>query len=539
MLSTTKLYLSTAILSTFALSAMAQQSVVPTAMLDDTFLVKTQNERPNQEPSIFRPIQEKNTQQRLNELKKRFGHSPNIIVILLDDVGWGDLGVYGGGVATGAATPNMDRMAKEGLQLMNAYSQPSCTPTRATILTGQLPIRTGLLRPMLPGEGSHERGIDPSTTLPQKLKNAGYITQAIGKWHLGTAKEAQPQNVGFDDYYGILTSSDDYTAWRESWRNPELMLDPVRKAWAAEAETMAIVQASKGQEAKQVFPINNDSIRLVDEKLTNKAINFITEMKGSKKPFFLYMGARCCHNDNYPHPDFAGKSLAKYPYKDALVEIDYRVGQIRTALEKSGQLENTLIILTSDNGPFTEAFPDTGFTPFRGAKATSYEGGVRVPGIAFWPGVIKPGRVSEGLFDLTDIYATSLGLAGASEQMPNDRYMDTIDQSSFLLADNGKSRRRIQYYWANDNFMGIRIAEYKLLVKEQSFNLSDTWPQMSPFQGTAQPLLYGGKIFNLLIDAKEENAMAPLKQPQIPVLKEAVMRHLETMKKYKTPVPFR
>jgi len=123
--------------------------------------------------------------------------------------------------------------------------------------------------------------------------------------------------------------------------------------------------------------------------------------------------------------------------------------------------------------------------------------------------------------------------------MPSDRYMDTIDQSSFLVADDGKSRRRVQYYWANDNFMGVRIAEYKLLVKEQSFNIPDTWPQASPFQGTAQPLLYGGKIFNLLIDPKEEHAMAPLKQPQIPVLKEAVMRHLETMKRYKTPVPFR
>ncbi len=539
MLSTPKRYLCSMILTAIAFSASARQPIAPTAMLEDTFLSKTKAERPNQEPAIVRPLQEQTTQQRLADLKKRFGHAPNIIVILLDDVGWGDLGVYGGGVATGAATPNMDRMAKDGLQLMNAYSQPSCTPTRASILTGQLPIRTGLLRPMLPGEGTHERGINPSTTLPQKLKDAGYTTQAVGKWHLGSAKEAQPQNVGFDHYYGILTSSDDYTAWREPWRNPELMYDPARKAWAAEGEIMAIVQASQGQEVKPVFPIDNNSIRFVDEKLTDKAVSFIADMKGSKKPFFLYMGARCCHNDNYPHPDFTGKSLAKYPYKDALVEIDYRVGQIRTALEKSGQLENTLIILSSDNGPFTEAFPDTGFTPFRGAKATSFEGGVRVPGIAFWPGVIQPNRVSEGLFDLMDIYATALTLAGASEHMPTDRYMDTIDQSSFLLADDGKSRRRVQYYWANDNFMGIRIAEYKLLVKDQSFSNPDTWPQMSPFQGTVQPLLYGGKIFNLLVDVKEENAMAPLKQPQIPVLKQAVMQHLETMKKYKPPVAFK
>ena len=485
---TARLFMHTALVAALTVPAGAQQGAAPKdapTATDDTFLAEPVAAKPNLEPAIARPAQEKAAGERLAALKQRFGHPPNIVLVLMDDVGWGDPGVYGGGVAVGAATPNIDRLAREGLQLMNTYSQPSCTPTRATIMTGQLPIRTGMLRPMLPGEGAGGRGIDPKATLAQKLKEAGYVTRAVGKWHLGAFTEAQPQNVGFDHYYDILTSSDDYTAWREPWRNPDLIHDPARKDWASKGEVMAIVEGRSGEEAKPVFPIDNDSIRRVDEQLTNHAVRYIKSSKDSERPFFLYFATRGAHNDSYPHPDFAGKSLAKYPYKDVIVELDYRIGQLHAALERAGQLENTLLFITSDNGPFAEVFLDTGYTPFRGAKGSSYEGGVRVPGIAYWKGTIKPGRVSAGLFDLTDLYATSLALAGAADRVPGDRYIDSIDQSSFLLADEGASRRRAVYYWASDAFMGVRIAELKLMVKDQVYQHDDTWPRMSPFQGTA------------------------------------------------------
>jgi arylsulfatase len=218
---------------------------------------------------------------------------------------------------------------------------------------------------------------------------------------------AQPQNVGFDDYYGILTSSDDYTAWREPWRNPDLVNDPVRRAWAAEGETMAIVEGHAGEAAKPAFPIDLDSIRYVDEKLTDKATDFIASRAKQKNPFFLYFCTRGAHFDNYPHPKFAGKSPGRYPYRDVIVELDYRVGQVVEALRASGQLENTIILLASDNGPFAETFPDMGHTPFRSAKGSAYEGGVRTPMIASWPGVIAPGRVSHGHVDLKDVFASS------------------------------------------------------------------------------------------------------------------------------------
>jgi len=516
--------------------AMSQTSVE--AETDDTFLATTVADRPNMEPAMDRPEQVESGRQRLAALRKQLGQPPNIVVILLDDVGYGDLGAYGGGSTVGAATPNMDELAAGGIRFTHAYSQPSCTPTRATIMTGQLPIRTGLIRPMLPGEGTSARGLDPKTTLPAKLRQAGYVTEAIGKWHLGEFKEAQPQNVGFDHYFGILTSSDDYTAWREQWRNPDLIHDPARRKWAAEGEVMAIVEGATGEEAKPAFEITNDTIRFVDEQLTNAAIEFIESRAKDVQPFFLYFATRGAHNDSYPHPDFLGKSLAKYPFKDVMVELDYRVGQIREALADAGKLENTIIFLASDNGPFMETFPDRGVTPFRGGKGSSYEGGVRVPTIVFWDGVIAPGQVKTGLFDLIDVYATALSLAGASDAVPSDRYIDSIDQASYLLGENARSMRRAEYYWASDTFMGLRVAEFKLLVKEQQYEHTDTWPAISPFQGMVSKALYGGKLFNLLLDTQERHAMLPLKQPQVPVLFQTMNRHLATFKTYPAAVPF-
>jgi arylsulfatase len=252
--------------------------------------------------------------------------------------------------------------------------------------------------------------------------------------------------VGFDDYFGILTSSDDYTAWREPWRNPDLANDPARRAWASEGETMAIVEGHAGEVAKPAFPIDLDTIRYVDEQLTEKATSFITSRAQQTNPFFLYFCTRGAHFDNYPHPQFAGKSPGRYPYRDVISELDYRVGQVVEALRAAGQVENTIVLLASDNGPFAETFPDMGHTPFRSAKGAVYEGGVRTPMIVTWQGVIKPGRVSDGLFDLMDVFASSLTLAGRKDLVPTDRYIDSVDQSGFLLADYGESARRAEYY---------------------------------------------------------------------------------------------
>ena len=505
----------------------------------DGFLAKTVAKAPNREPVIVLPGQDKEAQAKLAQAHARFGKAPNIVVILFDDVGWGDFGVFGGGAAVGAPTPNIDRLAQGGLRLTSAYSQPSCTPTRSSLLTGRLPVRTGLLTPFLPGEGSGSSGLNGEITIASLLRKAGYTTQAIGKWHLGESPQAQPQNNGFDNYYGTLTSSDDYTAWREPWRNPDLANDPARRAWAAEGETMAIVEGNTGQDAKPAFAIDNETIRYVDEKLNDRATAFIAAQARAKNPFFLYYCTRGAHNDSYPNPRFQGKSPARYPYKDVIVELDYRVGQVVDALKKSGQLDNTIIVLASDNGPFAETFPDTGSTPFRGAKGSAYEGGVRSPVIVSWPGVIAPGRVSDGLFDLMDIYATSLSLAGQPGLVPADRYIDSIDQTGFLLADEGQSARRAEYYWVNNTFMGVRVGEFKFLRHDQNMQTGDTWPAISPFQASLSDSAYGGKMFDIYIDPKEEHALTPLKQPQIPVVAAAMKAHMATMKAFPPKVPIK
>lgn len=513
--------------------------IAPPPRPTDGFLAKTVRPAPNREPVIEHPQDRAAANAALARAKQKFGHAPNVVMILMDDVGWSDFGAFGGGAAVGSPTPNIDRLAANGLRLTSAYSQPSCTPTRASILTGRLPVRSGLLKPYLPGENNAAAGLNGEVTLAQLLKQAGYTTQAIGKWHLGGAPASQPQNVGFDDYYGTLTSSDDYTAWREPWRNPDLVNDPARRAWAADGEIMGIVSGKPGDAAKLAYPIDLDTIRFVDEKLTDRATQFIASRKGEKNPFFLYFCTRGAHFDNYPNPQFAGKAPGGYPFKDVILELDYRVGQVVEALRQSGQLENTIIMIASDNGPMAETFPDMGTTPFRSAKGSIYEGGVRTPMIVSWPGVIAPGRVSDGLFDLMDVFATSLSLAGRDDLIPKDRFIDSIDQSGFLLAPEGQTARRAEYYWATNVFMGARVGEFKYIVHDQQTESDDSWPRSSPFSAAFTTPIYGGKMFDLYIDPKEEHALAPLKQPQIPVLTNAIKAHLATFKDYPAKVPLR
>ncbi len=498
---------------------------------EDVLFTKAVKSAKNFEPAIVHQGQMNEAAKKLKALEAKTGKRPNIVVVLMDDVGWGDVGVNGGGSAVGAVTPNIDKLAENGLNLTSLYSQPSCTPTRAALLTGQLPVRNGLLRPALPGEGG--KGLGGAVTIAQILKDSGYTTEAIGKWHLGQHKSAQPQNVGFEHYVGPLTSSDDYTSFMEPWRNPDIVNDPKRMKWAQGSETLAIVEGVTGEAAKPIFEINMDSIRHVDEELTKHGVNFIKKQEKSEKPFFLYFATRGAHFDNYPHPDFAGKSGAKYPYRDVILELDYRIGQLVGALEETNQLENTLILVTSDNGPMLETFPDMGHTPFRGGKGTSFEGGVRVPGVVYWKGMIEPGRVSDGLFDMTDMFMTAASLGKVKDDISSKAYIDGIDQTSFLVSEQGLSNRRSIFYWSGSVFMGARVGEYKWLVNEQNYESANNWPYASPFQSSVTPSVYGGKLYNLYVDPLEEHAFLPLKQPFLPVILPEMVRHLKSFKEFK------
>ncbi len=481
----------------------------------------------NMEHVIPHEKQAAEARKKLEDLEKKTGKKPNILIFLMDNAAYGDLGINGGGLMSGAPTPNIDRLGREGLHLLSTYAQPSCTPTRCTLLTGRLPMRHGQLRPSFAGEPG---GLGNETTVARLLSEAGYFTQAVGKWHCGENEESQPHNVGFDDFYGFLGWSGLYTDWQDEEFAPEFALNPERQALVREVPfNDHIVHGVKGKKVEDLEKISIEVSAELDEKFAAYSEDFIKRMAGSDKPFFLYHCTRGLHVKNYPNPKYKGKSPAKYPYKDCLIELDDIVGRLVKALEDSGQLENTLIFVTSDNGPMTEPWPDAGWSPFRGAIGTTWEGGMRVPGIVYWKGMLKPGRQSDGLFDLSDLFLTSLALAGVNYRPPQDRYLDSIDQTSFLLADDGLSNRKYVYYWLQDVLSAVRVAEYKFMIA----GMSDDDPDVvNPGGSTTLENYKNAKLFNLYLDPKERYSFFGRQTFMDNLFSDPMRAHRVTFQKY-------
>jgi arylsulfatase A-like enzyme len=461
----------------------------------------------NMYPVVLHPDQDKAAPDKLAALEAKTGKKPNILIFLMDDVGWMDPGFNGGGTAVGNDTPVMDRLAAEGLLLTSAYSTPSCSPTRATIHTGQNPLHHGILRPPMYGEAG---GLDGATTMPLLLKQHSYITQGVGKWHMGENQGLLPQNVGYDDYVGFLGVSDMYTEWRDVYFNPEVALSPERfKMVENDDFSHYEVHCTPGDKEKcengKLIELNY--IKELDKRWLDTSLAFLDKMKGSKQPFFLYHATRGCHFDNYPSDEWAGKSMSRTVYGDCMVQMDYTLGQLVDRLAAVGELENTLILLSSDNGPECE-IPPHGRTPFRGCKGSSWEGGVRVPTFVYWKGMINP-RKSDGLFDDADILPTMLSLAGVqgaqlADLFPKTTYIDGVDQASFLVADNGLSARRSRPYTLNQYFAAVRIDEFKGVMTAE---IENGVVQKGDWGGFSGPIFTdsgGGIVFNLYTNPQED-----------------------------------
>lgn len=265
-----------------------------------------------------------------------------------------------------------------------------------------------------------------------------------------------------------------------------------------------------------------------DRLLKEFTVNKIKALAKGDKPFYLQHSFMKTHADNHPPKAFEGASASKYAFKDAVVEVDAYVGEIVEALRESGQLENTLIFFTSDNGPQSDSWPDAGYTPFRGGKGTGWEGAVRIPGIAYWKGMIKPGQVSDGLFDLMDIFNTSVALAGVSDKIPSDKYIDGIDQTAFLLADNGKSMRDKVFIWSQKDFLAMRMNEYKIHFKvittdSQFLNID---------MATIKDIGLAPWLFNLYIDPKEQYPVGHRRNAWLGSMGAESKAHAATFKKY-------
>ena len=359
------------------------------------------------------------------------GSKPNIIVFMSDDVGWGDLGCYGGGENRGAATPNLDRLAAEGLQFMSFYGQPSCTPGRAAAMTGRLPIRSGMTTVSFPGQGG---GLPAGEwTVASLLKQAGYSTIQIGKWHLGEEDYSMPTAHGFDEMYNTTLYHLNAYTYTDKAYNPDFPFD--------DAEVMAmwgnVIGAVEGEAGEKW--IESREARLDQDPVHRREVGRPRDAvprraRRDDAPFFMYLNTAKMHQPNLPHPDFEGKSAGKSKYLDSLVELDHWVGQVVDKVRDLGIAEQTLIIWTTDNGAWQDVYPDCGYTPYRGTKGTDYEGGSRVPAIAWWPGTIELGRRNSEIVGSLDFMATFANLAGLTlpteDREGQPTIFDSCDQTT-------------------------------------------------------------------------------------------------------------
>lgn len=517
-------------LKTLRAPGLGAACLVAATLVTASPMSKAQRTSDHMEPALVFPAQQQAVQEKLDALYKRTGKRPNIVWLVADDMGWGDPGAYGGGAVVGASTPSIDSLAQEGLKLTSVYSQPTCTPTRSAILTGRLPPRTGLIRPILAGDKLTKNPWADEISLPSLLNTAGYQTLLVGKWHVGEVEGMRPQDIGFEEFYGYYPAQKELSQAFDKRRYPDLVLNPERLEMLRKTgDSDALIHGWKGGKTEEVSHIRSiEDMAEADHTLAQFTLQKIPELAKAGKPFFLEHAFMKPHADNFPSKEFEGKSESKYPYRDAVTEVDAYVGQIVAALDKAGVLDNTFIFFTSDNGPQMDSWPDSGYTPFRGAKSSAWEGGVRVPGIAYWKGVIKPNTQSDGLFDLMDLFNTSLALAGANDKLPQDRYMDGIDQSSFLLADNGKSNREKVYIWNGYDLMAMRMYEYKI-------HLKITQPQaqwLDIDMSTKADTGLAPWLFNLYIDPKEQYPVGHRMNAFLASMAAEMKAHAATFKQY-------
>ncbi len=386
---------------------------------------------------------------------------PNVLLVFLDNFGWGEPGFNGGGIIRGAATPKLDQLAAEGLRLTNFNVEVQCTPSRSAIMTGRYAVRNGNGTMPL-GEGVYGL-VQWEVTMAEMFANAGYATGMYGKWHLGRTEGRFPTDQGFDEWYGIPNSTD------------ESVYSSVQGfAESGVAETY-VMQGRKGSAPKKVRPYRLDYRPLIDRDLTDKAVDFMQRQAGAGKPFFVYLPYTATHFPTMPHPDFLGKS-GKGPWGDLLMQIDSYVGELLETIDDLGIRENTIVIFTADNGPEALSAGETSLTvetaihgsagPWRSTLFTGYEGALRVPFAMRWPGKIKAGRVSDEIVHEMDLYPTLARLAGG--KVPQDRVIDGIDMTGFFLGRKEASGREgFVVYMGNDIF-GVKWRDWKLHFKEQS-----------------------------------------------------------------------
>jgi len=424
---------------------------------------------------------------------------PNILLIMVDNLGYGELGVYGGGELRGAPTPRIDQFAAEGMRLTNFNVEPQCTPSRSALMTGRHPIRSGTTKVvwgMLYGMTQWEK------TIAELMSDAGYVTGMFGKWHLGDTKGRFPTDQGFDEWYGIANTTDESQYSSQFQYDSEVGLKPF------------IQEAGRGEEPKTVEPYDLTVRRRIDTELTRRAIDFMQRQTKLGEPFFAFVPLTQVHLPTIPHPDFAGKT-GNGDFADSVVEMDHHVGEMLDTVDKLGISDKTIVIFASDNGPEEVAAYRGTAGYWRGHYFTALEGSLRAPFIIRWPSKVPAGKVTNEMVHITDLLPTFAGIGGYD--VPSDRIIDGVDQSDLFFNKNGRSKREGFPVYNGDDLFAYKWRNWKVHFVE-----------LNSMFGAPQKLNVP-RIYNVMRDPKEVRDIAPESTWTLPVVLSRVVDFKKTL----------
>ena len=420
---------------------------------------------------------------------------PNVVLMLADNVGWGDIGVYGGGAVRGMPTPRIDQLASEGMQLTQFLVEPGCTPSRAALMTGRYSVRSGLGTIIIGGTPSTLRSSE--VTLAELFKSRGYATGMTGKWHLGAEEQSWPTRQGFDEYHvGVLETSDS-TLYRRQMERAGLPESEIAKV------VPRIYESKANGDLEPVREYTVEYRRQVEGDIAAASVDYIRRHANGDEPFFLYIGWTNTHYPNVTAPEFAGKS--GHAYGDAMMELDYRTGQVLDAISEAGIEDNTIVIWLSDNSatPTLTTPPDAHWGgnngPFRGELGDPLEGSLRVPGMIRWPGRIAPGKSNE-MVAIHDFVPTLAAIVGA--KLPGDRPYDGIDQTAFILGKQEKSNREHLISFIENEIAAVRWRNYRIYPKAFVASLGN--PAQEGLLGLKLEKSGGPDIYDIEADPREQ-----------------------------------
>jgi arylsulfatase A-like enzyme len=458
---------------------------------------------------------------------------PNILFILADNMGYGDIGVYGGGELRGAPTPRIDQLAAEGLRLTQFLVEPSCTPSRAALMTARYSIRSGLS--LVAVEGTTISLPAEEITMAEMLRDAGYATAIFGKWHLGAQTYSQPQNKGFDEFYGIPPADtwDVFGMIRQGHQTKSLDI-PLDKG-------PQIVEAKRGEPLKVVKPYTEEVRRDIDWELADRGIDFMRRQKAASKPFFLYLPISRTHFPNLPSKRFEGASRIGQ-FGDSLMEGDAIVGKMLDSLKELGLEKDTIVVFASDNGPdgpgartFGTDMPDMGSSgPYRGALGDVSEGSIRTAAIIRWPDRIRP-RSSYAMFSIMDFFQTFARLVGG--KVPDDRPIDGVDQSDLLLGGNDSGRRENLLTFVGSDLVAARWKQFRAYFADVAPGRSGAGGAtlLGGIGASAAPMNGYPKVFNIESDPHEEHNIGEMYNWVLGPLLKAVEEYKASLAKAPNP----